>query len=190
MKSTFTSFLEHNNSRILSHNNSRENINIQEEKTYYKPGQIFGDWDLINKSNKLMATATEETDLLSLEKQKFMDCLYKIMIRADNDRQDFLKLCIRPLKNIAKFDSYFKTFVPIFHERNQEIYAQGKIESFIYLIFMGECELYRESPESKRIPLLKLERGSFAGLEILFPPNKGYSSTLKVINNIYSKIVN
>lgn len=83
----------------------------EQEKGYYKlitqPGECVGEWEVINNFNKFLF-ALEDTHLFYLDKEHFMDYLYKPILKSDYERQNFLRTQIPPFRNLKNFDNLFR----------------------------------------------------------------------------------
>jgi CRP-like cAMP-binding protein len=186
----------YNNSNLSSKNSSPltkllipPEEDEEEERMQYSSGDCFGEWAIIyNTPRSASAYVVEDSDLFFLDKQAFTDHMAKYVIKSDVERKTFIRSRIPTFNSIDKFDIYYKRIVPLSVERNKTIYFEGTIGQFIYLIFHGEFVLekdfiiHKNSEDKKcenRRSLLRLEKGSFAGLEILYNSDSKYQYSMK-----------
>jgi CRP-like cAMP-binding protein len=205
-QNTITSNLSPRSTATLDHKivvdlNNLVSLEEETELLQFTEGDCFGEWAIIyNMPRSATAYVIEDSDLLYMEKPSFTEFLAKSVMKSDMERKNFIKSSIMTFNNIEKFESYYKFIVPMvslafkykFVEKNTVIYQEGSKGNFFYVVYIGEFDLEKEFVKSKQIEnevppylkennriILKLERGAFAGLEIIYSEQKLYNFTLK-----------
>lgn len=131
---------------------------------------------------------TEDTHLFVLDENSFNVSFLKCLTKSEADRKNFFLNRIKPFADLQylKFDSIFKTFVPMFLKNNQIIFLENSPADKLFVVYMGSCSLQKNInilPEQykkdvykmKFITLLKIEKGDITGLDALFDKNYKYS---------------
>lgn len=83
--------------------------NAEIEKLVLQEGKCFGEWGIIyNEKRSASAYTLEETYLMILPKQIFIDCFSSSVLKAENERRKFLKQKIPSFYQNHTATHYFK----------------------------------------------------------------------------------
>jgi hypothetical protein len=95
------------------------------------------------------------------------------MAKAEYDRKLFLAKCIPFFNTIPRhrFETLYKGFIAVFHEKGEYIYKQESKAEEILVIYQGSCSIEKNLPfiskEEKYVTVMYLQVGDLAGLESL-----------------------
>jgi CRP-like cAMP-binding protein len=174
----------------MAKNKKKSLLTLEEEEVFcLTDGYCFGEWGLIyKKPRSTAALVTEDTHLFVLDEASFNLSFLKCLTKSETDRKNFFLNRIKPFADLQylKFDSIFKTFVPMFLKNNQMIFLENSPADKLFVVYMGSCSLQKNInilPEQykndvnkmKFITLLKIEKGDITGLDALFEKSYKYS---------------
>ncbi len=144
-------------------------------------GEYFGDWGIIEgNTRKASALTLEDTELFTLDTDSFNSSFGRCMVRAENERKNFILKMLKPLNEInrGKFNTLYKMMFVKFLTKNEVIFIEGDNADLIYIIYDGVFRLSRKSSDkeegnnellksdiSKQHTVIKLSKGDLAGLE-------------------------
>ncbi len=144
-------------------------------------GEYFGEWGIIEGSTRRASAYTlEDTELFILDAEAFTGSFGRCMIRAENDRKNFLMGVLKPLVDLprAKFNSLYKSMFVKFLIKNEIVYIEGNNAEMFYIIYDGvfrmqkknmtkeeENEEMLKSEVTKHHTVIKLSIGDIAGTE-------------------------
>ena len=131
------------------------------EKFTYSDGMCFGEWAaLYDKKRTMSAYTVGDCHLFSLEKELFKSILGKHLLRAEDERKEFVYKTFAVFKECIphKIDEiYKKFFFPKFYRRNDIIYEENEKTDALYVIYMGEADLRIDIDSVKHVSLINLE---------------------------------
>ena len=140
-------------------------------------GMCFGEWGILYCIPRTTSIyCLTDTDLFCLKKKYFDKYLAHKFIACDMKKIKFILARIPTLKRDYKMGKMLTKIVPIFCERGDIIYTPFEKANILYIVYKGECALYRMKNkfENKNEFLLNLEKlqmiyrlnpGGMAGLE-------------------------
>ena len=134
-------------------------------------GMCFGEWGIlycIPRTTSIYCLA--DTDLFCLKKKYFDKYLAHKFIACDMKKIKFILSRIPTLKRDYKMGKMLTKIVPIFCERGDIIYTPFDKAKILYIVYKGECALYKTKVnyENKNEFLLNLDK-----LQMIFRLNPG-----------------
>jgi CRP-like cAMP-binding protein len=156
-------------------------LGLEDEIFVVSDGMCFGEWALIyNIPRTASAFAAEDTDLFVMDKDCFDLVFNKAIVRADNEKKNFIVKRIPSLKIAGKVPEILKKIFPLFLDNKKIVYTEHDMADSIFLVYQGECVLARLHPDKKSnnkdeiiknkeklINFMRIDRGGIAGLEVI-----------------------
>jgi len=192
--------INYNNNRSIkyqiSNKRSQSKINLSDDNSYdidlvklgledeifvVTDGMCFGEWALIyNIPRTASAFAADDTDLFVMDKECFDLVFNKAIIKADNEKKNFIVKRFPSLKSAGKVHEILKKIFPLFLDNKKIVYTEHDLADSIFLVYQGECVLTRLYPDKKSknkdeiirnkeklIKFMGIDRGGVAGLEVI-----------------------
>ena len=134
-------------------------------------GMCFGEWGILYCIPRTTSIyCLTDTDLFCLKKKYFDKYLAHKFIACDMKKIKFILKRIPTLKRDYKMGKMLTKIVPIFSERGDIIYTPFDKANILYIVYKGECALYRMKGnyENKNDFLLNLDK-----LQMIFRLNPG-----------------
>jgi CRP-like cAMP-binding protein len=165
---------------------------MEKEVMILTNGMAFGEWAMIyNIERTASAYTIEDTHLFYLSKEYFELVFSRGILRADNEKKNFILKRIPSLKfaGAGNILDILKNIIPVFCDNKKIVFTEFDSGEFIYIVYQGECRLTKlyldRKPNSleeiykkqeKLITIANIVKGGLVGLEII-KGNKNYEYT-------------
>ena len=168
---------------LLKKNNNLAEIeaNNEVEKFVLSTGMCFGDWGILSGATRSASCwCNDDTYLLSLNKEKFLNTFGKYVNKTYADKINFLMNTLNGFSSLgrSRFDAYYRRMKFNYYKMNEVVFSRGNSDNCIYIIYEGRFEL-RSVNRGRERKLIEIERGDVGGFELIIGASK-YEFTLVV----------